>query len=373
MKVLYYLVISCFLGNLLYAESDWPIYPQENQKKWRIAYYEGGAYGSYDENLVENVLALMELGWIPSQPIPQEASSKETWEFLATQLTSPYIEFVKNGFYSANWEKDLGKKYSDALLKRLNNDEFDMLWAMGTRAGLAFANDTHSVPTIVLSTSDAVAAGIVKSAEDSGFDHVHARVNPYRFESPLRLFHKTVKFKRLGLPFQNSEEGKSYAAYSIVIKLSQELEFEVIECHLPDNGNDQAKGDQDAINCINQLAPNVDAIYLTEWASLKERNIHNLVPIFLKYKIPTLSQYDHGLIRKGVLMTVTREIRKAVGLFSATTMAKIFNGAQPRELSQIFSPPVRTIINMKTALEIGFEVPSELLDISDQIYTKIEP
>lgn len=370
---LFVCLLICLVSIPLYAEADWPVYPQKNIKKWKIAYYEGGPFETYNTHLTNQVRSLMELGWIESKPLPKLESSKAIWEFLATQLTSPYIEFVEDGYYSGRWEKALRQKKHQALLKRLNNNEFDMLWAMGTRAGQAFANNEHSIPTMVFAATDAIAAGIVKSADDSGLDHIHARVHPHKFEAPLRLFHEFVQFKKLGLPFLNDEAGRSYAAYDTVLQLSHELGFEVIECYLGNFGSDTSKSDQDAIRCIKTLAPQVDVIYLTEMASLKKRNVHNLVPIFLKYKIPTLSQYDDGIIGKGVLMTVSTDEGEAVGLFSATTMAKIFNGAKPRDLPQVFSPPPRMVINMKTALEIGFEVPSKLLDLSDRIYTKIEP
>lgn len=49
-------------------------------------------------------------------------------------------------------------------------------------------------------------------------------------------------------------------------------------------------------------------------------------------------------------------------------MAKIFNGARPGKLSQIFEDPKRIAINMKTAQAIGFKIPRGLIQVADEVY-----
>lgn len=60
--------------------------------------------------------------------------------------------------------------------------------------------------------TSAVAAGIIKSPEDSGYDHIHARVDPTRYERQICVFHDIFEFKKLGVPFEDSITGRSYAA-----------------------------------------------------------------------------------------------------------------------------------------------------------------
>ena len=38
-------------------------------------------------------------------------------------------------------------------------------------------------------------AEIIRSVEDSGLDHVHARVDPWRYERQVRVFHNIIGFK----------------------------------------------------------------------------------------------------------------------------------------------------------------------------------
>ena len=97
--------------------------------------------------------------------------------------------------------------------------------AMGTWAGQDMANHRHATRTMVISTSDPVGSGIISAPEDSGLDHVHARVDPYRWDRQIRIFHDTIKFKKLGVAYENSVAGKSYASIDILDKVAKERGF----------------------------------------------------------------------------------------------------------------------------------------------------
>jgi hypothetical protein len=53
-------------------------------------------------------------------------------------------------------------------------------------------------------------------------------------------------------------------------------------------------------------------------------------------------------------------------------MAKIFNGAKPRDLDQIFEDPTSISINLKTAQIVGYDPPLDVMSIADEIYYEIE-
>ena len=60
-----------------------------------------------------------------------------------------------------------------------------------------------------------------------------------------------------------------------------------------------------------------------------------------------------------------------LGIFYANTVAKIFNGASPRSLNQIFEEPKSLALNLETAEIIGYEPPPGLLTIADKVFEKI--
>jgi len=148
----------------------------------------------------------------------------------------------------------------DAITRRLRErHDIDLIIAMGTWAGQDMAALGAPVPTIVASTSDAVGAHIVASAEDSGLENLHARVQPERYQHQVRLFHEIVPFKALGLVYEDS-------------------------------------------------------------------------------------------------------------LFHAETIARVFNGAKPRQLSQIWVDPAKIALNLDTARRIGFDPPVDILLAADEVY-----
>ena len=76
---------------------------------------------------------------------------------------------------------------------------------------------------------------------------------------------------------------------------------------------------------------------------------------------------------KGILLSISREGGFGpVGRFLAISMAKILNGAKPRQINQVFEEEAPTIaINLKTAEMIGLYLSAEVLAASDEVYREI--
>lgn len=343
-------------------------------KKWRIGYYEGGPYRNYQRTLTEAARGLMELGWIELKTIPPQEGeeTKDLWSWLAANVKSDYVEFVADAHYSANWDEDLRTKLADQLIDRMNtDDDIDLLMAVGTWAGKALANNRHSTPTFVLSTSDPLSAGIIKSLEDSGFDHVHATANPYKHERQVTMFHEITGFKKLGVAFENSVDGRSYAAIDVVERLSKERGFEMVPCHTKSDISDIAVAEQSMIDCFEELAGKVDAIYVTEQGGLTQKSTPKLAEIANRHHVPTFHQGSSEGVKYGFLASLSQARYKYIGQFHAKTFAKVFNGAKPNQLDQLFQEPPKIAINLATAELIGFDLPLVLLGAADEIFKEI--
>jgi hypothetical protein len=71
-------------------------------------------------------------------------------------------------------------------------------------------------------------------------------------------------------------------------------------------------------------------------------------------------------------MSISQAGFKYIGRFHAEIIAKVFNGAKPRQLEQLFEEPPRIAINLKTAEIIGYDPPVDVLGAADEIYQEIE-
>ena len=346
-----------------------------NTKKWRIGYYEGGEYLNYQQVLAATVRGLMKLGWIETAEIPQQKGeqTKDLWQWLVLNTKSKYIEFAKDGHYSANWDEKSRITTTNQLIGRLNqNKDIDLIIAMGTWAGKDLANDNHHVPTIVLSTSDPVSAGIIKSINDPGFKHIHAHVDPERWERQIRLFHEIIDFKKLGVAYEDSVDGKSYAAIDVVEKTAKDLHFEIVRCHTKSDIADVKIAAESVKNCFDELVKKTDAIYVTEQGGVNNDSIPSLVQIANKSHIPTFAQYGSEMVKYGFLVSTSTAGYKYVGGFHAETIAKIFNGALPNQLDQVFVEPPKIALNLQTAELIGYNPPLIILGAADEIYREIQ-
>ncbi len=368
--------IAAILGTICpVAAEEFPTEPVKNDgKKWRIGYYEGGPYIDYKKNFQAAVQGLIALGWIEAAPIPstEGESTKPLWQWLSGKARSDYLEFVPDAHYSADWNETLRKESAKKLLNRLSpKPDIDLMLALGTWAGQDLATDAHHVPTIVMGTGDPIASNIIQSAEDSGRDHIHARVDPYRYERQIRIFHDIIGFQKLGIAFEDTVAGRSYSAVDKAKALAEERGFKIVECHTLSDVEVVSKAEKSVRECFEKFGEEADAIYVTVQGGVSLGNIPKLVGIANSHRLPTFSQSGSDEVEYGFLMSISLAGHKYVGRFYAETIAKVLNGAKPRQLGQVFEDPPKIAINLRTAEIIGYDPPVDVLGAADEIYQTI--
>ena len=347
-----------------------------NGQKWRIGYYEGGPYINYPSVLKKIVEGLVDLGWVepidfPEFPDPKD--SKPLWHFLAQHAKSDYIQFVDDAYWSAQWSTGIRAKYKTEIISRLNSKkDLDFMIAAGTWAAQDLSNNSHTTPTMAFSVSDAVRAGISATAEHSGLKHFHVKCDPDRYVRQIRLFHRLVKFKKLGVVYENTVAGRSYAAFDEITRAAKERHFSVVTCGVATHETDLSQTTNEIIECHEKLSNEVDAVFVTTHRGIDHSRMKEIVAPFLSHKIPTWSQRGKEEVRMGLLFCTTKSSFDAVGRFHAEVMARAFNGEAIGEINQIFSEPDFIAMNKETAEIIGYKIPPSLLKIADKIYDRID-
>ena len=346
---------------------------QNDGKKWRIGYYQGGAYSEYQDAFLAIVDGLAQLGWIGQVTPPSDLeTNRERWQWLAQSVDGDCLQFVGDAFYSADWEKDRREKLRDEIIQRLNDrGDIDLMMAMGTWAGQDLATDRHHTPVVAASISDPIGSGIVKSRRDEGLEHIHAKVDPRQYERQVETFHDIVRFEKLGIVYEDTDSGRTYAAVDKAHSVAENRGFSVVSCLITEGVEDVKLAQADIARCFRDLADKVDAIYVTMHMGVNEDSIPELVGIANAHRIPTFSQAGSEEVRQGFLMSLSTADRSGIGRFHAEAMAKIFNGARPRDLEMVFETPQKIAINLKTAEIIGFEVSTAILKQADEVFEAI--
>ncbi|MBN2428022.1 MAG: ABC transporter substrate-binding protein [Deltaproteobacteria bacterium] len=340
-------------------------------KKWRIGYYEGGPYSEYGKTMKTLIEGLMDLGWIEKQTLPEFKGDtvKPYWSWLVHNPGN-YLSFSPHNAYSADWDENTRKEVKTKLLKKLKSGSLDLVIAMGTWAGQDLANNQHNIPTIVLSTSDPIKAGIIKSVEDSGLDHVTARVDPSRYLRQLRMFHRLVGFKKLGVAYEDTADGRIYSVLDEINQVAAERGFDVVKCTIVETNVEDSIADESCNQCYQQLSRQADAVYITPLTCV-DRQVENYVKIFNAHKTPTFSLVGSVLVKRGVLLSISSDSGyDKQGTYNAEKIAAILNGAKPRTLKQMLADPLDISINLNTAKKIDFPVPESLLKIAREIYAQ---
>ena len=340
-----------------------------NGEKWNIAYYEGGPFSDYAETMKVFVDGLMELGWIEPKDLPHydEEIQMPYWKWLGQCKTS-YLNFDNENGFSADWDDQKRVLVRERIIKKLKSGSIDLMIAMGTWAGLDLANHEHSVPVLVLSTSDPVRAGIIKSAKNSGFDHVTARVDPNRYERQIRMFHRIVGFKTLGIAYEDTPEGRVYAALDSAQQIAGERGFKIVPCEVIDANAESERADQSCFECYEKLAKACGAVYVTALTCV-DRKTQEIARIFRRAKTPSFAMVGSRFVREGMMMSISSDSGyTALGRYNAKKFGEILNGTKPRTLSMVFEDPLDIAINMETVRQIGFKMPESILQIASEVY-----
>jgi ABC-type uncharacterized transport system substrate-binding protein len=347
-------------------------------KKWRIGYCESNRFVNYAEHLYALVRGLTALGWIKgTEHFPYASGQEDTramWEWLASHDVGPYMEFVGNAYYTYDgMSPGLRKRKTEDIIRRLNQKrDIDLMIAMGTIAGKLVADDRHSVPVMVFSTSNAVAAGIVKSVEKSGRDHVWAHMYPTRFKRQIEVFHDIFAFKRLGMVHEDSPAGRALAALDDAEALARERKFEIIRCFVNDNQTDKNMFFRETLAAHRKLAGEIDAMYMTIYpGSRKFDMLPALMEPFYEKKIPVFTQLKME-VQFGALVSVADADFMGIGLFGAEAIAMVLKGGSTRNLPQVYESTPYIVLNLEAAQKIGYRPPFDILLVADRIYRKIE-
>lgn len=338
--------------------------------KWQIGYCESESFITYKDTLVAIVKGLEETGWITDlegiEQVAANGDSRTIWKWLTAKEVSPYIEFVDNAYYNLR-DPEFER---DAVINRLKNvRDLDLMLVMGAAAGNLLSNANHNTNILVFAASNAVRSGIIDSVEDSGKDNVWAHMDEHRFERQTRAFYDIVKFKKLGIVYEDSDNARIYSAVNEWESLAKEKGFEIVRYHVtePRSPEEYPRYYQEVQTAYNKLAREVDAVYITI-ASLESNKLCQLFQPFYDNKIPIFSQLGNIEVKNGAMMTVSVMDEENIGRFGADTISKCLQGVKPRDLPQSFQSAPKITLNAEVVKKLNFKLPFELLIVVDEVY-----
>src|SRR3546814_13294943 len=107
---------------------------------------------------------------------------------------------------------------------------------------------------------------------------------------------------------------------------------------------------------------------VTTHRGVNPTSIKPLAHILETAKIPSFSMAGSSQVEQGILLSLAQADLSYVGLFHAETIARVFNGAKPRQLSQSWVDPPTIALNLGTARIIGFDPPVDITLAASKVY-----
>ena len=368
-RSLYLLVVALLLvfGNCFAWQTA-------NAKPFRLIYVESGPFKEYPPIIQGLALGLKKRGLIDNCLVPtsNEMTSVEgMWAWLSENAGGDKVEFLADGFYTANYSHERWAEIPGEILKRIRErKDVDCILSLGSWASKDIAKLDTDVSIIVCGVTNAVAAGIVPSIEDSGKDSLVAVVFPNRVENQVKIFHSIFNFKRMGIAYDDSDSGRNSISLKDIEQATHDLNIELVHCKNIFNIEDVNLSAERLKQCHKQLVQEkVDAVYLTYNLAITKETMPKVLKPILDAKLPTFSQQGGYDVRNGVLMSISDESGdKAEGEFCANLVSKIIDGVMPRKLNQIFNLPIRLDLNIHNASIIGWDPSLEVLVKVDNFY-----
>lgn len=318
-------------------------------KKHQIGYLEAGEYWLYDKTMHALKKALAEMGW------------------------KDKIEFPQNAHFSPGWDEMMNAERLKKAHELMARKDLSMIVAMGTAAtqSLLEANNGKT-PILAMCVSDPVKSKFVVSLKDSGIDNFTVRIVPNRYKMMFEIFHDVINFKKLGLLYPNTENGRKYANVADAKQVGSERNFEVIEYNkisTAETMDECAKGLQWLID------QNIDAFFIPsincfDWTKC---DVKKLFDMLMQNKIPTFARNGSRDVKAGALMGFSTIDFSQRGSFLADKVVKILQGKSPRSLNMIYNATPKISFNTYVVKNIDITpfFDSDILAIADEIFEEI--
>lgn len=279
-----------------------------------------------------------------------------------------HVVYPPDGHHSSGWEPENMARLPEMAEALMRREDLDLIVGMGTAAVKALlAANNGRTPILGMGMADPVAAGVVRNSTDSGVDNFTCHVIADRWTTMFRVFHDVVRFRKLGILYQDTPEGRVYSALDDVHDVAAELGFDVAAY----GRLSSAETDDECRQGLARLREEgMDAFFIGplncfDWES---NDVAALLHMLNDWKIPTFARDGSDFVKSGALMGFSTWNFGPTGEFLANQAVAVLTGAMPRSVPMLDRMEPTIAINLETAVTIGFHFPLDVLVVADEIF-----
>ncbi len=279
-----------------------------------------------------------------------------------------YADMIKLETYNA--KGDL-KALDEKVAELSTTDAVDLVFSIGTQTSKRMKKHLKQIPFIFTNVGDPVHSGIVTDWKSSGANYTGVETPKY-ISMEIKMINELVKPKSIGMIYLAGSPSHDAAIKQISI-LSGELGFRFVYEGFPLRDENKKRYPVEVVrkqikDALDKVAPQVEVVFVQiSKTFLKHFDIFH--DAFIKYK--TLSVGEPIYITKGVIMGIGRDNR-TFGSQCAEYAVKILEGANPADLPMDVGARLTIQVNLKAAVEVGYDPPVDLLGAADHVYESFE-
>lgn len=229
------------------------------------------------------------------------------------------------------------------------SDKVDMIFAIATPSAQAAYNATKDIPILITAVTDPVAAGLIKSMENSENNVTGTSdLTPMdkQFELLKVLYPET---KKVGIVY-NTGEANSEIQVNMAKDLSNKYGFSIVEKGVS-SVNEVAQA-------LDSLLKDVDVIYTPT-----DNMIANAMTLVstksMEKGIPVIAA-EEGQVTNGALATEGINYYE-LGYQTGEMAVEVLNGKEPKSIPLSTLEKTELIINNDTVQKLGITLPEELV------------
>ena len=231
----------------------------------------------------------------------------------------------------------------------------DLVYVFGTTATRQVISRITNIPIVFNVVTRPVKAGIIDNWEHSG-NNATGVSSMVPLKSQLKALKKVVDYKILAVMY-NPLEPNSCIQMQLLHRLSSRMDFEIKAFPITH--------ETDIDRAVSSMKNQVHAIYFpsdSRIISLGKKIMKQVNPL----QIPSFAAVESMVLHDDAMMGLVPNYYD-LGTLAALKAIRIFDGEKPGDIPCSTLNYFRILINMKTAGQIGVQIPTSLLIISDVI------
>lgn len=276
----------------------------------------------------------------------------------------------KSLVYSAGWDSDVST-LDTAAREIMKNPDIDLILSMGTAATKSLlAVNNFKTPILGVAIAEPYQSKVIVSPTETGISNLTVRYIKDRWLKVFTLFHQSTEFKKIGIIYENSVNGKTFANLFDAKEVARERGFEIAEYSKYDPKDAYASCMTGVRKLVEQK---IDAFYISgincfDW---NEHDLSEMFNLLKQNNIKVFANDGEVHVKRGALMGLSTSSLIPLGNFYVDKILAILKeGKLPGSLNINADYTPKIILNLEAATDLNIDFSLPILISSDKIFNK---